>query len=83
MYKVLHFFTDLQDDAHAYNPGDTFPREGVEVDPARLEELAGYDNRQGRPLIAKDGEVPADAGDSRPAKRRKRRSCGCEVKFND
>lgn len=83
MYKVLHFFTDLTDNAHPYNVGDTFPREGVQVDEDRLKELASSNNRQGRPLISKDGVVPADAGDSRPAKRRKRRSCGCEVKFND
>ena len=28
MYKVIHFFTDLQDNDFAYEVGDTFPRKG-------------------------------------------------------
>ena len=50
-YKVTRYFTDLQDNDHAYNAGDTFPREGMEVSKARIEELAGSSNKQGRPLI--------------------------------
>jgi hypothetical protein len=77
MYKVIHFFTDLQDNAHPYNVGDTFPRKGVQVDKARLKELAGSDNRQGRPLIVGDEPVDSVAGDSKPAaKTRKKKSCG-------
>lgn len=56
MYKVIHFFTDLQDDNHAYNVGDTFPRSGVAVSDARLAELAGTHNKQGRRLIEKVAE---------------------------
>lgn len=51
MYKVISFFTDLQDDHHPYCVGDAFPRKGVKVSKARLDELAGADNRQGKPLI--------------------------------
>lgn len=51
MYKVIKYFTDLQDNNHAYNVGDTFPRAGLEVKPERLAELAGNDNKQGVPLI--------------------------------
>lgn len=51
MYKVINFFTDLHDNDHPYNVGDTFPREGVEVTEERLAELAGSSNRQGKPLI--------------------------------
>ena len=53
MYKVINFFTDLQDNNHAYNVGDTFPRKGLEVTPERIAELAGGKNKQGKPLIAK------------------------------
>lgn len=53
MYKVIHFFTDLQDNNHAYNVGETFPRSGVSVSDERLAELAGYHNKQGRRLIEK------------------------------
>lgn len=51
MYKVIKFFTDLQDNEYPYNVGDIFPRSGVSVADARLAELAGSDNRQGTPLI--------------------------------
>jgi len=51
MYEVIKFFTDLQDDEHAYNPGDEFPRKGLKVSKKRLEELSGSKNRQKTPLI--------------------------------
>ncbi len=50
-YKVIRYFTDLQDNDYAYNVGDTFPREGMTVKQSRLVELAGNSNKQGRPLI--------------------------------
>lgn len=50
-YKVIRYFTDLQDNDHAYNVGDIFPREGMTVKQSRLDELAGNSNKQGRPLI--------------------------------
>lgn len=53
MYKVIKFFVDLQDNNHPYNVGDVFPRKGHEVTEERLAELAGSDNKQGVPLIAK------------------------------
>lgn len=58
MYKVIAYFTDLQDNNHEYNVGDTYPRKGLEVKPERIEELAGSDNKQGKPLIEK-AEEPA------------------------
>ena len=51
MHKVIAFFTDLQDNGHAYNPGDEFPRKGVKVPDERIAELSGTKNRQHRPLI--------------------------------
>lgn len=57
MYKVIHFFTDLHDNNHAYNVGETFPRSGVKVTKERLVELAGSDNKQGKPLIEKVEEA--------------------------
>lgn len=77
MYRVIHFFTDLTDNAHPYNVGDIFPRKGVQVDEDRLKELAGSDNRQGRPLIAEDAPTASVAGDSKPAvKSKKKNPCG-------
>ena len=51
MYKVIKSFTDLQDNNHAYSVGDTFPRDGVDVDAERIAELASDTNLQGVPLI--------------------------------
>lgn len=51
MYRVIAFFTDLQDNGHAYNPGDEFPRKGVKVSDERIAELASDKNRQHKPLI--------------------------------
>lgn len=51
MYKVIKYFTDLQDNNHAYEVGDVFPRDGFEVLPSRIKELAGKKNLQGEPLI--------------------------------
>ena len=51
MYKVIHFFTDLQDNGHKYSAGDKFPRTGLAVSEKRLKELATVNNKQGKPLI--------------------------------
>ena len=51
MFKVIKYFTDLQDKNYAYNVGDTFPRKGVKVTDARIKELSGKQNKQGVPLI--------------------------------
>lgn len=53
MYKVIKFFTDLQDNEYPYNVGDIFPRSGVTVSAERIAELAGKANKQGVPLIRK------------------------------
>lgn len=57
MYKVVKFFTDLQDNGYQYKVGDTFPREGLKVTDARLAKLAGKSNRQGVPLIEEISKV--------------------------
>lgn len=51
MYRVIKFFTDLQDGKHPYNIGDEFPRSGKKVTKKRLQELSSDNNRQGIPLI--------------------------------
>ena len=51
MYKVIHYFTDLQDDGYAYNVGDEFPHKGMTVTKERIAELAGRENKQGVSLI--------------------------------
>lgn len=55
-YKVIHYFTDLQDFNHPYKVGDKFPRLGMKVSEQRINELLGSKNKQKRPLIAWEGE---------------------------
>lgn len=61
MYKVIKFFTDMQDNNFAYDPKDparnTYPRKGLSVLPSRIKELASDKNRQGCPLIEEIPEV--------------------------
>ena len=56
MYKVIRYFTDLQDNDYPYNEGDIFPREGMTVTKERIEELSSANNKQLRPLIQKEKE---------------------------
>ena len=71
MYKVIKYFTDLHDNDHPYNVGDTFPRAGVTVSEERLAELAGSNNKRGEPLIALAEEAQNDEAPKKkaPAKR--------------
>lgn len=63
MYRVIKFFTDLQDHDHAYRVGDEFPRRGLTVSEERFAELAGTDNKRGIPLIEKVGEQEPEAAE--------------------
>ena len=57
MYRVIKFFTDMQDNNHAYNVGDEFPHDGMEVTEKRLLELSTSANRRGMPLIEQVNEA--------------------------
>ena len=50
-YKVIKYFTDLQDNNYAYHVGDIYPREGIDPKPSRIAELSSASNRRGVPLI--------------------------------
>ena len=58
MYKVIKYFTDLQDNNYAYYVGDKFPRNGVEAGAERIAELSSDKNLQGVPLIEEVAEKP-------------------------
>lgn len=71
MYKVVRYFTDLQDNDHEYFAGDEYPRNGLEVTPERIAELASADNKQGVVLIE---EVEAEPkAEQKPKKPRKKK----------
>ena len=50
-YKVIHYFTDLQDNNHPYQVGDKFPRQGAVVSEKRLQSLSSKENKLGKALI--------------------------------
>ena len=56
-YKVIKYFTDMQDNNFAYNVGDEYPRKDLGVLPSRIKELASDKNRRGCPLIEEIPEV--------------------------
>lgn len=58
MYRVIKAFRDLKDNNHVYSVGDTFPRNGVEVEAERVAELSSDKNLQGVPLIEEIVEKP-------------------------
>ena len=70
MYKVIKYFTDLHDNEHPYNVGDTFPRDGVKVTKERLAELASTNNKRGVKLI----ELVETAEPEKEAKPKKKAS---------
>lgn len=75
MYKVIKFFTDLHDNNYPYSVGDIFPRPGISVTDARLAELAGSNNRQGEPLIARvDEPKAAQPSEKAPAKKTRKKA---------
>jgi hypothetical protein len=79
MYKVIKYFTDLQDNRHAYHVGETFPRDGLEVSPERLVELSSDKNKRGIPLIELVGfmnppeDIPKEDEEPKPKPRRGRK----------
>lgn len=73
MYKVLEKFTDLKDNNYKYLPGDTYPREGLVVDKARLDELASNKNKRGRAVIEMLMQPPLEPTIEEPAKKRRGR----------
>lgn len=80
MYKVIKFFHDLEDKKetksgtvyHAYNVGDTYPREGSKPSEERIAELAGNENKQGEPLIELVEEQVEKQTEEQPKTTRKR-----------
>lgn len=65
MYRVIQYFTDLQDNGYAYRVGDKYPREGVSPSPVRIRELLSGCNRRRTKLIEEvDEKTLKDEDDS-------------------
>lgn len=75
MYKVIKYFTDLQDNSRPYNVGDVFPHKGCsyEVTGKRFVELATRNNLQKAPLI-RYVEDPVEETPKKPATKRAKKT---------
>lgn len=77
MYKVLEYFTDLQDKSYAYNVGDVYPHKGYTPSDERIEELATDKNVRKRPVIelvtASTKVAVEETAEEKPKKRGKKR----------
>ena len=75
MYKVIKYFTDLEDDNHAYHVGDTFPHEGKSVTKERLMELSSDKNKRHVPLIVEiKAEEPKEVPKEEPKETKAKKS---------
>lgn len=70
MYKVIKFFTDLQDNNFPYQAGEQYPRFGYLPSAERLEELTGSGNKQGTPLI----QYVEESTEEKPKKKRAKKT---------
>lgn len=70
-YKVIKYFTDLQDNNYAYEIGSIYPRDGLKPTQERIDELASDKNKQGVPLIEAAKETPETA-EEKPKRTRKK-----------
>lgn len=70
-YKVISYFTDLQDNDYPYNVGDKYPRNGLTVTAERIKELSGKSNLRGIALIeeVQEQSEKAAAAEDAPKKR--------------
>lgn len=62
-YIVIKDFVDLMDDNHLYRAGEQYPRPGHVATDQRVAELAGSNNKVGRPLI-KVSDIPIKAAET-------------------
>lgn len=53
MYRVINEFADITDGWYVYRVGDTYPRDGQNEVPDRIEELSTDKNKLGVALIEK------------------------------
>lgn len=76
MYKVIRYFTDIQDNDHAYNVGDVFPHDkcGYPVSEKRLAELASRNNLQKTPLIRYVSVEKVEDAPKKPATKRAKKT---------
>ncbi len=74
MYKVVRYFTDIQDNNRPYNVGDVFPHKecGYPVTENRLAELASRNNLQRTQLIRYEEDAVEEAPKKPAAKRVKK-----------
>lgn len=75
MYRAIEQFADLQDDKYIYEIGMIYPRKGSDPSDERIKELAGSENKVGKPVIQyfDDPKKPEKQEESKPKKDKKQK----------
>lgn len=75
MYRVINAFTDRFDNHYKYNPGDVYPRGGLEIDTSKIERLITTKNKYKRVFIVEEEEPKeSEPVSAKKAKKRKKKS---------
>ena len=73
MYKTICYFEDLEDNRHAYNIGDVYPRKGLHVSEERIAELLSNKNRRKQPMIEEvANEQAEEVVENKPKKKKEK-----------
>lgn len=74
MYRAVEQFADLQDDKYIYEIGMIYPRKGLNPSDERIKELAGSENKVGKPVIEFFADpAPVKQEESKPKKEKSRK----------
>ena len=74
MYRAVEQFADLQDDKYIYEIGMIYPRKGLNPSDERIKELAGSENKVGKPGIEFFADpAPVKQEESKPKKEKSRK----------
>ena len=74
MYRAVEQFADLQDDKYIYEIGMIYPRKGLNPSDERIKELAGSENKVGKPVIEFfAAPAPVKQEESKPKKEKSRK----------
>lgn len=75
MYRAVERFADLEDEKYIYDVGMIYPRKGLNPSDERIKELAGSENKVGKPVIEffEDPKPLKQEEESKPKNKKKKK----------
>ena len=74
MYRAVERFADIEDEKYIYDVGMIYPRKGLNPSDERIKELAGSENKVGKPVIEFfEDPKPVKQEESKPKKEKSRK----------